>query len=330
MSADFPDGSTIRAALTLATRAPSVHNTQPWRWLVGENSIHLYSNPDLHLPSTDPDSRDLMLSCGIALNHCVVAFAALGWQAKVHRFPNCADQNHLAAIELEPNSATEVDLALAEAIAQRRTDRRQYDSRPVPTTDIMSMGARAARMGVMLRAVEELGHLRDLVAQAAARHANSYDYCSELATWSGRHASHAGVPARNAPRLNPAAPLPNRAFAGPALSEPSETRPVADNAVVVALGTSDDDNLAQLRAGEATSLVLLSATALGFATCPITEPLEIAEIRDEVRADIFGTDGFPQMLFRIGWPAVNATQLPSTPRRPLSEVVSRLDGTPFA
>jgi len=53
MSAHFPDAETLRSALALATRAPSVHNSQPWRWRVGEHSLHLYSDPDLHLPHTD-------------------------------------------------------------------------------------------------------------------------------------------------------------------------------------------------------------------------------------------------------------------------------------
>jgi nitroreductase len=322
MSADFPEGKTIRTALTMAVRAPSVHNTQPWLWSVGENSVHLHSNPSLQLSSTDPDGRDLMISCGIALNHCVVAFAALGWLAKAHRFPNPADSSHLAAMELEPYSATEVDVALAAAILRRRTDRRRYGARPVSAADISLMGARAARAGVMLRNVESLTRLSDLVSEAAYRHTNSFAYLSELSTWSGRYASQAGVPARSAARLDPATVIPRRAFAGPALTEPPGTPPADDDAVVLALGTRDDDEVARLRAGEATSAVLLTATALGLASCPITEPLEIKEIRDEVGADVFGTSGYPQMLLRIGWAPANAEPLPATPRRPLSDVVT--------
>lgn len=329
MSAIFPDAATIRVALTAATRAPSVHNTQPWRWRVGDNGIHLEANRDLQLCNTDPDSRDLMISCGISLNHCVVGFAAVGWRAKVHRFPSPADTSHLAAIELEPHPATEIDSALSAAIPIRRTDRRHYSSRPVPNADIVLMGARAARSGVMLRKVEALTHLSSLVVQAAKQHAASYDYISELTTWSGRHHSHAGVPARNTPEYDPSAAMPTRVFAGPALHDPAETRPVRDNAVVLALGTRDDDDLARLRAGEATSLVLLTATARGLATCPITEPLEIAEIREQVRADVFGASGFPQMLLRIGWPLDNVVPLPPTPRHALSQVVAWSDGTPF-
>jgi nitroreductase len=329
MNANFPDEETIRAGLLLAIRAPSVHNTQPWRWCIGKSSLHLYNNPDLQLHSTDPDSRDLMISCGIALHHCAVAFAALGWQAKVHRFPNAADHNHLAAIELKPYPATEVDIALAAAIPHRRTDRRHYSSRPVSVNDIALMGARAARAGVMLRKVEALNHLSLLVAQAAEQHAASYDYLDELTMWSGRYASQAGVPAHSTPKLDPAAAIPRRVFAGAALDESSGAPPAFDNAVVLALGTRADDDLARLRAGEATSLVLLTCTVLGLASCPITEPLEISEIRDQVRADVFGDSGYPQMLLRIGWAPVNAEPLPATPRRPLSDVVTRLDGTSF-
>ena len=99
---------------------------------------------------------------------------------------------------------------------------------------------------------------------------------------------------------------------------------------MVALGTVDDDALSRLRAGEATSLVLLTAAALGLATCPITEPLEVPETRAAVRTDVFGAEGYPQMLLRIGWAPVNADPLPSTPRRELSEVVARLDGSPLS
>ncbi len=77
------------------------------------------------------------------------------------------------------------------------------------------MGARAARAGVMLRNVESLAHLHDLVAQAAARHAESYEYLAELSLWSGRYAAQAGVPARSTPQWDATAAIGRRVFAGP-------------------------------------------------------------------------------------------------------------------
>jgi len=329
MSAHFPDRETIQTVLSLATRAPSVHNTQPWRWRVGSKSLHLYADRGLHLPSTDPDGRDLILSCGIALHHCVVALAALGWQSKLQRLPNPAEPEHLAAIEVYRQPANEIDITLAAAIPRRHTDRRRYSAWPVPANYIALLGARAARMGIVLRQMDSLPELRSIVAQSVRRHAADLDYLTELTTWSGRYASLAGVPARNTPHADSTAPLPPRLFAGPRMAQPEEADPVDDNAVVLALGTKDDSMLARLRAGEATSVTLLSATALGLANCPVTEPLEVAETRDALKAEVFGLSAIPQMLLRVGWAPVNADAVPATPRRPLSDVVEYLDRSPF-
>lgn len=321
MTAQFPDAATLRTVLTLASRAPSIHNTQPWRWRVNDASLDLFSEPELQLHSTDPDGRDLMISCGVALHHCVAALASMGWQAKVNRFPNPDDPRHLATIEVKPHIPDQADIALAAAIPRRRTDRRAYSSWPVPGGDLAQMAARAARCGVMLRKVDALDKMRAIVGQAVRNHISDDEYMRELTAWSGRYGSVAGVPARNAPPSQTAAPIPGRLFAGPILAQPSGVVPADDSAALLALGTEQDDRLARLRAGEATSVVLLTATALGLACCPITEPLEISETRDAIRIDVFGTSGYPQMLLRVGWAPINADPLPSTPRRALAQIV---------
>lgn len=256
----FPDPATMRAVLTLATQAPSMNNTQPWRWRVGPDSVSLFADPRRHRPHADPDRRGLFLSCGATLHHCTVALAALGWNAKIHRLPDPNDPDHLAVITVSEQPPGELDAVLAGAIGRRRSDRRTYSPWPVPWDKIALMGARAARAGVMLRQFEPL------------------------------------------PRLNM----------------------TTDNGVVVALGTHADDDLARLRAGEVTSLVLLSATALGLANCPVTEPLEIPSTREAVRSDVFGASGYPQMLMRFGWAPPGAEPLPATPRRPLFDVTDGL------
>ena len=329
MSADFPDARTMRAALTLATRAPSVHNSQPWHFRVGPNSLHLHADPSRHLPNTDPDRRDMLLSCGAVLHHSAVALAAMGWRARVHRFPDPADDGHLAAVEVVAQAPDELDVVLAAAIARRRTDRRTYSCWPVPWGDVALMGSRAARAGVMLRQIDLLPRLSAVVAESAARHAADADYLGELRAWSGRHGSVVGVPARNTPVPEPDAAIPGRVFSDPVLPQAPRSPAAEDSGVIVALGTETDDDLARLRAGEATSLVLLSATAMGLATCPLTEPLEIPETRAAVRADVFGSSGHPQMLVRAGWTAINAEPLPATPRRPLPEVVHWLHDGAF-
>lgn len=259
--ASYPDRGTLRTVLELAGRAPSVRNSQPWRWQAGAGRLDLFAAPGQPPNGADPDGRDPVLSCGTALHHAVVALAALGWQARVHRLPDVADPDRVASIEVTPRAIDQVDVALAAAIPRRRTDRRSYGDRPVPVADIALMGARAARAGVMLRRIDDADALTGVAA-------------------------------------------------------------ADDRAVLLALGTEADDRLAWLRAGEATSVVLLTVTALGLASCAITEPLHCLDTRATVRRDVFGAHGFPQMLLRVGFATADAEPLPPTPRRPLTDIVA--------
>lgn len=329
MSGAFPNEYSIRTILALATRAPSVRNSQPWHWKVGPQSLHLYSDPDRHYGSADRD-RDLIISCGAALHHCIVGLAVEDWGSRVHRFPDSADTNHVAAIELYPSKATNLNFVLAAAIPRRRTDRRVYSCWPVPATDIALMAAGTARFGTMLRRVESLPWLNNVVAQVVWGYANDDDDHGEPRASGGRHRSAEGALAQNTPDPEAAAPGSGKVPARPAAAQHAAVAPGEELAIVVTLGTEADDQLAHLRAGEATSLALLTATALGLASCPISEPLQIGTTRELVRSEVFDGHGYPQMLLRIGWAPINADPLPPTPRRPLAEIVSHLDGSPFS
>jgi hypothetical protein len=177
---------TVWSAITLANRGPSVHNTQPWRWRVIGESIHLAADHTRRLRATDLDGRDLLLSCGAALHHLRVALAALGWRAEVRHAP---DPNRLATVAVSPNQPSIEDIALADAITLRRTDRRRVSSRPVPGEHLDLMVERATSMGALLVPVTE-GHARRLLTRAmdlaACLQPDDLAYDTELTTWSGR------------------------------------------------------------------------------------------------------------------------------------------------
>src|SRR6516225_8686290 len=52
--------------IATAARAPSVQNTQPWRFRVGDYVIELYADLGRKL-KVDPAGRELLISCGAAL-----------------------------------------------------------------------------------------------------------------------------------------------------------------------------------------------------------------------------------------------------------------------
>ena len=320
-----PDEATVRAAVAIAGRAPSVHNTQPWRWEAGGRSLHLYADRSRALPATDPLGADLVVSCGAALHHLRVGLAALGWRAKVHRLPNPAQPDHLAAVEFEPMEPREPHVALAAAIPRRRTDRRAFSSWPAPEELLDQLVVTARAEGVQAHVVT--GKARDelltAIEKAAAVQGSDAACRAEIREWSGVYpGASAGVPAANIPvGSHRYGNLRMREFPLGSLVQRGHSVLGEDAGALILLSTSSDDDLSRLRAGEATSAVLLEATSAGLATCPLSQPLEVVETRELVRDEVLGGSTCPQLVIRVGWAGFNADPLPATPRRPVIDLL---------
>ena len=323
MTATTVDPRTVRSALELAARAPSVHNTQPWRWRVADGSVELLADEGRRLRATDQDGRDLLLSCGAALHHLRVALAAAGVGTTVHRLPDPARPELLARVDLRPGGGggCGVDPAQAAAITLRRTDRRRFDGWAVPAGVIAQFEQQAGAQGAVLRVVTDEMALHTLYAAiraAAAEHVEDAVVEAELIAWTGLHGGDAGVPAANVPvpGRRSGGP-PERRFARAELTERGAVTP--DSATLLVIGTSSDDRLSQLRAGEAASAVLLQATLAGMSTSPLTEALEISRTRAVVADEVLDGTLSPQMVIRVGWPSSAAAAPPRTPRRALDD-----------
>lgn len=322
MIIDEIDRRTVGSAIQLASHAPSVHNSQPWRWTVGRNVVHLGADLRRWLPATDADGRDLTVSCGAALHHLRVALAAAGIRATVHRTPNPAEPDRLATVELEPGAVTEADLGLAAAITRRRTDRRPFTDWQIPEDSWRELEGAAVAQGAILRAVGDgrpRAALLHAIRESAARQQEVPGYATELATWTGHRTGDEGVPAANLLEREAAGTPAARRFARGDIGPAPGSR--EDGALLAVLGTASDDTLSQLRAGEALSAVLLAATALGLASCPLSQPLEIGSTRRMLRDDVLGGTLSPQLVLRLGWPPMDRS-LPATPRRSYADTAT--------
>jgi nitroreductase len=327
-------------AVEQALRAPSVHNTQPWRWRITPNSIELHADGDRHLAATDPDRRDLLLSCGATLHHLQVALAALDLPVRVHRLPDPENLGHLAIIEILPSSAgpadsdradsDRADAALARSIDRRRTERRRMSHRPVPAGHLADLAEHAARLGANLLPVTDIALRQRLVAALTAAAHDQDDtpgYEAELRMWTRRYAgAHDGIPAANVspPPVGLGGVSPLRRFPRATLTQPPQQPghgPADDAAELLVITTPGDDPLDRLRAGEATSAVLLAATGFGLACTPLSQALEVDASRQAVQIEVLHTPDQPQLILRIGWPADSSADLPPTPRRALHSVL---------
>ncbi|SHF70330.1 Acg family FMN-binding oxidoreductase [Streptoalloteichus hindustanus] len=323
-----PDRRTIHSALAVAGRAPSLHNTQPWRWEVDAHSVRLHADRSRQLPATDPAGRQLVISCGAALHHARVAFAALGWRVTAHRLPRPDQPDHLATLEFVRHPEIDPDeVALALAASRRHTDRRPFLPDAVPRPVLDRLTSAAAEQGARWVVVDQPTARRELVV--AIGHADATQradpaYRTELAAWAGRSGvADEGVPAANLPDRRPGdRGMPARDFQQAGLGSLAAPHAVDDGAALGVLATDGDDQGSWLAAGESLSAVLLAATDSGLATCPLSQVPEVEPARDLVRTAALGGSGQPQIVLRLGWPAGDPLGIPATARRPLAETVS--------
>jgi nitroreductase len=311
------DSATITSALRLASRAPSLHNTQPWRLVAEGTSLHLHLDPSRVVTATDRSSREAVISCGVLLDHVRVAMAAAGWATSVDRFPNPNDLDHLATLQFEPmDFVTEAHRRRADAILARRTDRLPmagyagwYAFEPL-------LRERLASGPVHLDVLAD--DMRATVAEAAAltESLRLYDsaYHAELTWWTTPFATEDGIPqsslvsAAESERVAVSRTFPVTAH--------SDRRPAVhdDSATLVVLSTDGYSRADALDAGEALSALLLECTLSGLATCPVSHVTELHASRDII-GTLIGRDACPQLLVRIGIvPALTDTP-PPTPRR---------------
>src|SRR3954462_217561 len=94
-ASDRPAAAILAEAAEAAGFAPSIHNTQPWRWRVAAAGLGLFAARERQRGVPDPGGRMLHVSCGAALHHARVALAAEGWTTETLRLPDRADPDHL-------------------------------------------------------------------------------------------------------------------------------------------------------------------------------------------------------------------------------------------
>jgi hypothetical protein len=113
----------VRRAAARAMLAPSIHNTQPWRFVVTPDGLEVHADWSRRLRTVDPRGRQLLLSCGCAVFNAQVAMEAAGWVTEVEHFPD-ADSPDLIALVHPVERATELPaLARLDESIEHRHDR---------------------------------------------------------------------------------------------------------------------------------------------------------------------------------------------------------------
>jgi nitroreductase len=268
-------------AVTAAGYAPSIHDTQPWRWRVGSDTLDLYLDHSRVRKVTDPDARLATQSCGAALHHARTVLAAESWHTTVARMPDAADQDHLATVRVyAPAPADPTAADRVRTIPLRRTDRGPVAGAPVSSEQLRAITVAVVAEGAWLH-VLPADQVIDLAASADRAGTSESVWRAELAQW-----------AESARR---------------------------DRAAVFAIlyGRSDEPR-DWLRAGEALSAAWLTATERGISVLPLSAPVEVLGTRETMRRQLSYLS-HPFLVLRLH--TVDPAEAARAPRSPTDQTI---------
>ncbi|TYT24851.1 Tat pathway signal protein [Luteimonas viscosa] len=321
LRAPLPTNAGVGDLVRYATLAANSHNTQPWRFRIGEHSLDILPDPSRATPVGDPDDHHLYVSLGCAAENLAIAGAASGRPGTLA--PQADGSIHYAWSRAEPRREP-----LLAAIARRQSTRAPYDGRPVAASDIETL-QRAARMpGVRLLILTDraqIDRVRDLVVAGNDAQMRDPAFMAELKAWlrfNPRSAMATGDGLYSGANGNP--PLPDvlgrpafDAFVTAEAENERYARHIDSSPGIAVFLAEREDRAHWIAVGRACQRFALTATTLGLRHAYINQPIEVARLRPEL-ATLVGAPGMrPDLMLRFGYGPL----LPYSPRRPVAAIL---------
>jgi hypothetical protein len=301
--------------VALAGRAPSLHNSQPWRFALDRGDLELRIDPERGLAVSDPRARELVLSCGAALFTLRLGLRGRSLDAHVDLVPAAGDPLLLARVRATRGAPpTAVELRMIAAVPHRHTHRHGFTRRPLPATLLTTLArdVRAERARLLLVDDERVrNRITHVALQAEDRRADDVDRQAELARWVTVDADRRdGIPVRAVASgpWDASFPLPVSRFTTGTPPAGGRER-IGAPGRLAAITTAHDEVADWVAAGQALQRLLLRAADVWVFAAYSTASLEHDGDRERIR-EALGTADHPQMLFELGC----APSAHSTPR----------------
>ncbi|WP_136615143.1 Acg family FMN-binding oxidoreductase [Bradyrhizobium sacchari] len=312
----------VHGIVRYATLAANSHNTQPWRFTLGPESIVIAPDVSRRCPAVDPDDHHIYVSLGCAAENLVHAAAALGLRTTL-RFDAGAV---VADIERAPAQVS----ALFAAIPNRQSTRAAYDGRPVSNDLLRSLEQAGSGEGVTVLLVtdrQQMQRLTDYVVEGNTLQMRDPKFMEELKAWMRFNESEAvatmdGLFSRTSG--NPALPRwlarPLLPFVFTERGENDKYRACIESSAGLAVFVADrDDKPHWVEVGRACQRFALQATALGLKNAFVNQPIEIPDLRRQLATYLSLGRRLPDLVMRFG----AGPELPRSLRRPVAAVIAQ-------
>ncbi|MFJ7909238.1 Acg family FMN-binding oxidoreductase [Kitasatospora sp. NPDC096204] len=315
----------LRLLAAAGGAAPSLHNSQPWRFVPTPDGrgLAVYADTARSVPLADPVGAAVHIAVGAAVFNLRVAAGQLDREPLVRLLPDAAEPELLAVLDLSRPAAelTPFGRDLYPAIAARHSSREPFAQRDVPEAVIGELIDAAREEGVTLAALEEDGvrRVQALTAEAESRNAADPARTAESRAWlrSDDGTAEDGIPHAALGPQDHDARVPMREFGGRPPEAPAQpSRRFEALPQLCTLTTPGDGPLDWLRTGQALERVWLLATAYGVRLTIWHQAIEWPDTRWALRDPDSGP-GHVQLVLRAGYGPSGA----ATPRRKVEETL---------
>lgn len=315
----------INEIIEYGTKAPSGHNTQPWKFLVKENEIQIHPDFDRELPIVDPDNHALYISLGCAAENMLLAAKHFGYECTVNVVTN--DKN-ISFIKLLLNQTGSVERDnLFDYINIRQSTRNLYTNDKVSSSNIAALQESFNFKGIeilMFTTAEEIEKLETFIIEGSNRQFQNKDFVKELVSWirfskkevaqkrDGIWQGSMGMPGVGRTLGN----IIMKKFVS-ASSEAKRWKKQIEASAGFALFTVEKNDVAHwVLLGRAFQRFGLTATQLNISHAHVNMPCEEIQVRNKM-AKQFELTGHPLLLIRFGY----SKKMPYSYRRPLADVL---------
>ncbi|MCL6669969.1 MULTISPECIES: Acg family FMN-binding oxidoreductase [Streptomyces] len=318
------DVATLEKLISAAVAAPSIHNTQPWRFRLDPDTLTLEirAAQDRGLRHIDPSGRALHLSVGCAVFNLRLAVAHFGWAPVTRLLPRPGEPELLASVRLGGPARFTPSPELYEALWHRRSSRFPFSDRPLPAALRHELADAAHAEGALLSNPEtgETDRLLRVTLEAERRNRADADRAAESRRWIREPDESAlGIPPAAVGPQDYRDQVPMRDFGAHLHPSTLAARAFEKRPTLAVLSTPHDRRADWLRAGQALQHVLLVATRHGVRASLLHQALEWPDLRDQLVRDEEDGRVHAQMVLRLGY----GPQGPPSPRRTVAQTLDQ-------
>jgi hypothetical protein len=312
-----------RELVRYATLAPSSHNTQCWKYRLGQGSLSILPDYQRRCPVVDPDDHHLFVSLGCAAENCLQAAAAMGYHGELNLVEGANESLDISLINAQRDRSP-----LFEAIPHRQSTRTEFDGQPLSNDELRLLQTAGTGQGVQVLLLTEkpaMEEILEFVVQGNTAQMRHPEFVSELKSWirfNGRDAARTGDGLYAGSSGNPTLPawlgsLMFDLFFTEKAENDKYARHVRSSAGIAVFVSERDDKRHWIEVGRAFQRFALQATALGVRTAHLNQPIEVVAYRPEFARAIGVTQGRPDLVIRFG----RGPEMPRSLRRPVPSVL---------